>query len=137
VIAGDADELRVFNHPAECALPVEQAIERISEVGRTFRIDAVEVTLQGFYTAEYDIDAIPHPKIAADDSHTREGCGRAWIEVDCPKDKDSIIRAIKRGAARACYIGTAHQSGWSNRGGNGSGKPCGNLRRGADEIRSQ
>jgi predicted metal-dependent phosphoesterase TrpH len=121
VIAGDDEDLHVFNHPAECALPVEQVIERIREVERSLRIDAVEVTLQGFYTAEYDIDAIPHPKVAADDSHTREGCGRAWIEVDCAKDKDSVIRAIKQGAARVRYNGTAHQSGWSNRGGNGSG----------------
>jgi len=120
-IEGDTETLHVFNHPAEYALAVGQVLERIHEVEKTIRIDAVEVTLQGFYTAEYDVAAIPYPKIATDDSHTREGCGRAWIEVDSEKDKDAVIRAIKNGRARVCYNGTAHQSAWSNRGGIASG----------------
>ena len=120
-IAGDGETLHVFNHPAECALTIEQVVDRIHEVERSMRIDAVEVTLLGFYTAEYDVEAISHPKVASDDSHTREGCGRAWIEVDCEKDKDAIIRAIRNGQARVCYNGAAHQSAWSNRGGNSRG----------------
>lgn len=120
-IAGDSETLHVFNHPAECALPVELVMERIKEIDRSLRIDAVEVTLQGFYTPEYDLEAIPYPKVASDDSHRREGCGRAWIEVDCEKNKNAIIRAIKNGEARIRYHGIAHQSAWPNRGGEGSG----------------
>jgi len=40
---------------------------------------------------------------SSDDSHTRLGCGRAWIELDCAKNKDSILRAIKEGAYSNCY----------------------------------
>ncbi|HNR34855.1 MAG TPA: PHP-associated domain-containing protein [Candidatus Hydrogenedentes bacterium] len=120
-IEGDSETLHVFNHPAEYALAINQVLERIHEVERTIRIDAVEVTLQGFYTAEYDVEALPYPKVASDDSHTREGCGRAWIEVACAKNKDAVIRAIRNGRARVCYNGTAHRAAWSNRGGVASG----------------
>ncbi len=120
-ISGDRETLRIFNHPAEYDFTVPQTMERLAEVEQTIAIDAVEVTLKGFYTPEYDIEAIPHPKVASDDSHTREGCGRAWIEVECEKDKDAIIRAVRGGQARIHCNGTAHQSAWSNRGGNGSG----------------
>lgn len=120
-IEGDSETLHVFNHPAEYALPIGQVLERIHEVERTIRIDAVEVTLQGFYTAEYDVETLPYPKVASDDSHTREGCGRAWIEVACAKNKDAVIRAIRNGRARVCYNGTAYRAAWSNRGGIASG----------------
>lgn len=116
-IPGNEEVLHVFNHPAEYDLTVAQVIERIEETGHTMAIDAVEVTSKGFYTPEYDIAAIPFPKIASDDSHTREGCGRAWVEVAAEKDGDAIIRAIKRGEARICYTWTAHQSAWANNGG--------------------
>ncbi len=120
-IAGGAEELYVFNHPAEYALSLEQLIERLREIEQSLRIDAVEVTLQGFYTPEYDVAAIPYPKVATDDSHTREACGRAWIEVDSVKDKDAILRAIKGGAARVCCNATAHLTAWPNQGGGSHG----------------
>jgi hypothetical protein len=47
---------------------------------------------------------IAHPKVASDDSHTRVGIGRAWIELDANREKDSIIRAIKEGKSWNCYI---------------------------------
>lgn len=116
-IYGDRDQLNVFNHPAEYDLTVRQVIDSLKEIERSVPIHAVEVTLKGFYTPEYDTDAIPFPKVASDDSHTRAGCGRAWIEVACEKDKDAIIRAIKNGRARICYTQTAPQSAWPKQGG--------------------
>jgi hypothetical protein len=80
-------------------------IERINAVSKRLPIDAVEVTTKGFRTPEYEIDEIPFPKVATDDAHTRGGCGRAWVEMDCARDKDSIIRAIRNGAFWNCYAG--------------------------------
>ena len=117
-IAGDREVLRVFNHPAACGFPVEQVIELIDEVDQTTPIDAVEVTTNGFYTPEYDTDAIRFPKVATDDAHTRGGCGCAWIEVDCERDKDAIIQAIRQGEAAIAYSGMARRLDWeSNAGG--------------------
>ena len=116
-ISGDQEVLRVFNHPAQYGLTVGQVIDRIDELGRSLPIDAVEVTANGYYTPEYDIDEIPYPKVASDDAHGRRGCGRAWIEVDCEKDKDTIIRSIKKGEARIGYHQTAHRSVWADHGG--------------------
>ena len=104
-IDGDRETLHVFNHPAELDLPVPKAVERIEAVARQLPIDAVEVTTKGFRTPEYEIDAIPFPKVATDDSHTRQGCGRAWVEMDCARDKDSILRAIKNNRFWNCYAG--------------------------------
>ncbi len=115
-VYGDREVLRILNHPAEFAQTAEQVIARLEELGRIVAIDAVEVSYYGFYTPEFDVDAIPHPKVVSDDSHTLEGCGRAWIEVDCEKDKDSILRAVRDGRARIGYKGTARQSAWSGRG---------------------
>lgn len=120
-IHGDREVLRILNHPAEFAHTAEQAVARLEELREIITVDAVEVSYYGFYTPEFDVDAIPHPKVVSDDSHTREGCGRAWIEVDCGKDRDTIIRAVKAGQARICYNGTARQSAWSNRGEDSSG----------------
>ncbi|HOZ48111.1 MAG TPA: hypothetical protein PLO37_04775 [Candidatus Hydrogenedentes bacterium] len=117
VIRGDLETLRVFAHPGEYDLSVGQVVERIDEIRRTMPIDAIEVTAKGYYTPEYDCDAIPFPKVASDDAHTRGGCGRAWIEVGCHRDRDAIIQAIKSGSARVCYKWTAHQSAWANNGG--------------------
>ncbi len=116
-IPGHRDVLHVFNHPAEYDLTVPQVLERIEEIQRMMPIDAVEVTSKGYYTPEYDTDKIAHPKIASDDSHTREGCGRAWVEVACDKEEDAILRAIKNGEARICYTWTAPQSAWPKQGG--------------------
>ena len=119
-ISGEQEHLRILNHPAEFACTVDQVLERLSELKSSITIDAVEVSQNGFYTPEYDVDTIPYPKVVSDDSHTREGCGRAWVEVDCEKDKDAIIRTIKDGRVHICYNGTAHQSAWSSRGGSNS-----------------
>ena len=113
-IPGDREVLHVFNHPAECDITVEQVIDRIDEIAQTMPIHAVEVTAKGYYTPEYDIGEIPYPKVASDDAHTREGCGRAWVEVACEKDRDAILKAIKNGEARICYKWTARQSAWAN-----------------------
>jgi hypothetical protein len=32
------------------------------------------------------------------------GIGRAWIELDVRADKDSILRAIKKGEFWNCYL---------------------------------
>ncbi|MEA3223975.1 MAG: PHP domain-containing protein [Thermodesulfobacteriota bacterium] len=102
-IEGDSEVLHVFNHPADYDLNLKQTIERINAIARQYPLDAVEVTDHGFYTPEFDVPEIDYPKVASDDSHTRTGCGRAWIELECKKDKDSILRAIKEGASWNCY----------------------------------
>jgi len=117
VITGESETLHIFNHPAEYDLPLDQVIERLEEVERLMPIHVVDVTAKGFYTPEFDVPAIPHPKVASDDAHTRGACGRAWIELACEKDRDTILRAIKNGEARVCYKWTAHQSAWTNQGG--------------------
>ena len=99
-IRGDREEIHIFNHPAEYDMTLDQITERLTKIKETIPIDAVEVTAKGFYTPEYDVDELPYPKVAADDSHTEFGCGRAWVEVECEKDKDAIIRAIKEGKAK-------------------------------------
>jgi len=68
----------------------------------------VEVTSKGFRSPEYEIPEIPFPKVATDDSHTRIGCGRAWIEMDCMRDKDKIIRAVRYGDFWNCYTENHH-----------------------------
>ena len=103
-ISGECETLHIFNHPAELDLPVAKVIERINAVAKKVPIDVVEITSKGFKTPAYDIDAIPFPKIATDDSHTRRGCGRAWIEMDCRRDKDRIIQAVKKGDFWNCYL---------------------------------
>jgi predicted metal-dependent phosphoesterase TrpH len=104
-IDGDHDTLHIFNHPAELDLPVVRVIERINVVAERLPLDAVEITTKGFRTPEYEIDEIPFPKVATDDSHTLQGCGRAWVEMDCARDKDSIIRAIRNNMFWNCYAG--------------------------------
>jgi hypothetical protein len=102
-IKGEKERLHIFNHPAELDLPLDKVIDRITAVARRVPIDAVEVTSKGFRTPEYETERIPYPKVATDDSHNRLGCGRAWIEMDCPRDKDGIIRAIRRGEFWNCF----------------------------------
>lgn len=103
-IDGDKETLHIFNHPGELDLPLEKVKERIMAVAQRIPIDAVEVTSKGFRTPEYEIPEIPFPKVATDDSHTRLGCGRAWIEMDAMRDRDGIISAIKNGDFWNCYI---------------------------------
>jgi hypothetical protein len=102
-IEGDNEVLYTFNHPGDYGFTLKQTIDCIHDVAEKINIDAVEVTHHGFYTPEYDIDTIRYPKVASDDSHTRLGCGRAWIEVETARDKDSILRAIKSGDCLNCY----------------------------------
>lgn len=109
VIPGTAEVLRVFNHPAEYGFSVERMLERLAEVRAQMEIDAIEVSEKGFYTPEYDLDTIPLPKVVSDDSHTRDMCGRAWIEVPAAREKDDIIRAIKAGKAVCRYHAVAHR----------------------------
>ncbi len=103
-IEGDNETLYIFNHPAEYGLSIKQCLECIEDVSRLHEISAVEVSHHGFYMAKYDCDIIPYPKVATDDSHARQGCGRAWIEMDCEADKDSILRQIKKGIFKYCFV---------------------------------
>jgi hypothetical protein len=96
-IEGDHDVLYIFNHPADYDLTLKKTIECMEEVAGRHALDAVEVTHHGFYTPQFDTDAIPYPKLAADDSHNRLACGRSWIEVNCERNRDAIIAAIRRG----------------------------------------
>ena len=102
-IAGEQESLHIFNHPAELSLPLDKGLERIAEVAQRLPLDAVEITSKGFRTPEYDVAALPYPKVATDDAHTRLMCGRAWIELDCGRTKDAIIRAVKAGDFWNCF----------------------------------
>jgi len=117
VITGDEEVLHVFAHPAEYDLTVEQVADRIREIEEIMPIHVVEVTSKGYYTPEYDVAAIPFAKVASDDTHTRGGCGRAWVEVACERERDAILRTIKEGGAGVCYTSTARQSAWVRGGG--------------------
>jgi hypothetical protein len=96
-IEGENEVLHTFNHPGDYGFTLKQTINCINDVAEQIHIDAVEVTHHGFYTPEFDIEEIAFPKVASDDSHTRLGCGRAWIELDSARDRDSILKAIKLG----------------------------------------
>jgi predicted metal-dependent phosphoesterase TrpH len=102
-IEGETEHLYIFNHPAELGIPVERVIERIDAIQGRIPLDAIEITSHGFKTPEYDIPAIDLAKVATDDAHTRLGCGRAWIEMECRKEKDAILRAIRKGDFWNCY----------------------------------
>jgi hypothetical protein len=103
-IEGDKEVLYTLNHPGDYGFSTRQTLECIEDVLRAYKVDAVEVTHHGFYTPDYDIDAIPYPKVATDDSHTVIGCGRAWIEMDCAREKDSIVEAIQKGEFCCCFV---------------------------------
>jgi hypothetical protein len=109
-IEGEKELLHIFNHPTEMGLPVDKAVARILEVGKSLPLDAVEITTRGFYTPEYDIPQIPFSKVATDDSHGRHMIGRAWVEMDCARNKDAIIRAIKNDDFWNCFAGNGRQS---------------------------
>jgi len=103
-IEGDQEVLHVFNHIGEYDLTVEQIRDRIACVAEQYPLDAVEITSKGFREKELESLDLPYPKIASDDSHGRGGIGRAWIELDAPREKDKIIRAIKKGRFWNCYL---------------------------------
>jgi hypothetical protein len=102
-ICGDKETLHIFNHPSEMGLSPERAVERILSVAEQLPLDAVEITSKGFRTPEYDVELIPYPKVATDDSHAGHMIGRAWIEMDCARDRDAILRAIRAGEFWNCY----------------------------------
>lgn len=100
-VLGERETLYVLNHPARYRLSVTGTIERARRIGRDgVRLDAVEVTDTGQPRPLYASDEIPLVKIATDDAHWSAHFGRAWIEVDAPRDRDAIIRAIRAGDFR-------------------------------------
>jgi hypothetical protein len=103
-IEGEEEVLHVFNHIGEYDLTVEQVRDRIEHIAGMFPLDVVEITAKGFRQREFEIPEIAYPKIASDDSHSPVGIGRAWIELDARRNKDSIIRAIKKGRFWNCYL---------------------------------
>ena len=102
-IDGDDETLHIFNHPAELDLPLDKVMARIDGAARQVPLDAVEITTKGFRSPEYDIPEIPYPKVATDDAHTPQMCGRAWVEMDAARSKDPIIRAVRNGDFWNCY----------------------------------
>ncbi|MBI4637701.1 MAG: hypothetical protein HY727_15290 [Candidatus Rokubacteria bacterium] len=100
-VVGDHETLYVLNHPARYRLTVGETLARIEIITRDgLPLDAVEVTDTGQYRPLYDSAAIPLVKIATDDAHRPPHFGRAWIEVEAPRDRDAIIRAIRAGDFR-------------------------------------
>jgi len=100
-VVGDTETLWILNHPARYKLSVTETVERVEMIQAAgWPLAAIEVTDTGLYRPEYDTDAIPLVKIATDDAHRPPHFGRAWIEVDAPRDRDAIIRAIRAGDVR-------------------------------------
>lgn len=103
-VIGDRETLYVLNHPARYKLSVDETVDRIREIRRFgWPLDAVEVTDTGLYRPIYDTEDIPLVKIATDDAHRPPHFGRAWIEVEAPRDRDAIIRAIRAGDFRIAF----------------------------------
>lgn len=100
-INGDRETLFVLNHPARYGLDVDEIVDRIRLIRAAgWPIEALEVTNTGVYQPQHDVGAIALPKVATDDSHRSSECGRAWIEVDAPRNADAILRAVKAGDFR-------------------------------------
>jgi hypothetical protein len=100
-VLGDRETLHVLNHPARYKLTVEETLARISRITDDgLLLDAVEVTDTGLYRPLYHSESIPLVKVATDDAHKPVHFGRAWIEVDAPRERDAIIRAIRAGDFR-------------------------------------
>jgi hypothetical protein len=103
-VVGDRETLYVLNHPARYKLSVAEAVDRIHEIRRFgWPLDAVEVSDTGLYRPVYDTQEIPLARIATDDAHRPPHFGRAWIEVEAPRDRDAIIRAIRAGDFRIAF----------------------------------
>lgn len=100
-VMGERETLYVLNHPARYKLSVEDVLARISRLGADgLPLDAVEVTDTGLYRPLYQSEDIPLQKVATDDAHKPQHFGRAWVEVDAPRERDAIIRAIRAGDFR-------------------------------------
>jgi len=104
-IEGEREVLYIFNHPADYNLPLKETLQCIAEIAESCHLDAVEVTSHGFPTPLFDIPGIGYPRVAADDSHDLSDFGRAWIELDSKRNKDSILAAIRAGHCRNGYAG--------------------------------
>lgn len=105
-VTGDRETLYILNHPARYKLSVEETLERIWTIRRAgWPLEAIEVTDTGHYRPLYDSDEIPLVKVATDDAHRPPHFGRAWIEVEAPRDRDAIIRAIRAGDFRVGFAG--------------------------------
>ncbi len=97
-VLGNRETLWVLNHPARYKLSVEATVARARRIARDgVVLDAVEVTDTGHHRPLYASGEIRLAKIATDDAHRPVHVGRAWIEVDAPRDRDAIIRAIRAG----------------------------------------
>ncbi len=103
-IEGVKETLHVFNHISEYDITPTQVLERLTELEKMYPLDAVEITTKGFRDAVFESMKIKYPKIASDDAHTQQGIGRAWVEMDVKRDKDSILMAIKHGKFWNCYV---------------------------------
>ncbi|HEU5323007.1 MAG TPA: PHP-associated domain-containing protein, partial [Methylomirabilota bacterium] len=107
-VVGDREALFVLNHPARYRLSVEQTIERIGIIRAAgMPIEAVELTDTGLYRPVYDTEEIPVVKIATDDAHRPPHFGRAWIEVEAPRERDAILRAVRAGDFRVGFADRA------------------------------
>jgi len=97
-VIGDKETLYVLNHPARYRLDVRETIGRMKHLrNEGLPIDAVEVTDTGRYRPLYQSEEIPLVKIATDDAHRPVHFGRAWVEVEATRNRDSILRAIRGG----------------------------------------
>lgn len=103
-IDGENETLHIFNHVSEYDLTTDQVLDRLEHLEKIFPIDAVEITSKGFRVKDFEDLPMKYPKLASDDSHSMVGVGRAWIELDARREKDSIIRAIKQGDFWNCYV---------------------------------
>jgi predicted metal-dependent phosphoesterase TrpH len=107
-IVGDRETLHVLNHPARYDLSVRETLRRLDVLRAAgISVDAVELTDTGIYQPRYDVEAIPLPKVATDDSHRDPHFGRAWVEVDAARSPDAILRAIKAGDFRVGFAAEA------------------------------
>jgi hypothetical protein len=104
-IEGEREILHIFNHPADCGLPFRETLQCIADVAERYPLDTVEATSHGFHTPLFDVPEIGYPRVAADDAHDLSGCGRAWIELDCDREKDAILTAIREGRFQNGYAG--------------------------------
>jgi hypothetical protein len=119
-IVGDRETLYVLNHPGRYELSVRETLRRIDVLRAAgLPVEAVELTDTGLYQPRYDVEAIPLPKIATDDSHRDPHFGRAWVEVDAAPEPDAILRAIKAGDFRVGFADGTVAGGTGERDGAG------------------
>jgi hypothetical protein len=96
-ILGDQETLFILNHPGQYRLSLRELKRQIQQVSEEMPLHCLEVTEKGVYAKMYDTPQISLLKIATDDAHLSEECGRAWIEVESKLNRDAILRAIKTG----------------------------------------